>query len=380
MGAPRARTPRGGPHPVLTLRDLNRATLARQMLLERADESPVTAIERLAGLQAQYSPSPYIALWTRLRQFAIADLTAALENGQVFQATLMRGTLHLVSAGDYPAFVTATMGSRLVAWRRQELPGEIDLAELRRRVLAYAAAQPRRREDLVEFLEDALPENSDLRRYVLWQVFSVGGWLVRSPPSGTWRYFGRSHYVAATRWLGEITPPEPDEALAHLVTRYLAAFGPASRADIAAWSGLQVGTLAPAVEALAPRLETFTDEHGRLLVDLADAPRPGSDTAAPVRYLPKWDNLLLGHQRRDRVLPEPYRKTVIRANGDVLPTFLLDGTVAGTWEVKRRGATAELRLSPFGELDAGQRVALEQEGESLLGFMEPGSRSHAVLL
>lgn len=380
MGAPRARTPRGGDHPVLSLRDLNRATLARQMLLERADEAPVTAIERLAGLQAQYSPSPYIALWTRLRRFAIAELTAALENGEVFQATLMRGTLHLVSAGDYPAFVTATMGSRLVAWRRQDLPEEIDLAELRRRVLAYAGAEPRRREDLVAFVEDALPNSPDLRRYVLWQVFSVGGWLVRSPPSGTWRYFGRSHYIAATRWLGDITPPEPLEALTHLVARYLGAFGPASRADIAAWSGLQVGILAAAVEELAPRLETFSDEHGRTLLDLADAPRPAPDTGAPVRYLPKWDNLLLSHQRRERVLPEPYRKTVIRANGDVLPTFLVDGTVAGTWDVKRRGAAAELRLSPFGEVDAAHRTALAQEGESLVRFMEPDARSHAVLL
>ncbi|MGH2371841.1 MAG: winged helix DNA-binding domain-containing protein, partial [Chloroflexota bacterium] len=210
------------------------------------------------------------------------------------------------------------------------------------------------------------------------RIIGEYGDLLHAPPGAKWRSWISPRYIPVRHWLPDFVEADPGAAYIHLVRRYLGAFGPATRADIAAWSGQSVGRLAPALAALEPELCAFTDERGRTLYDLASAPRPPAVTPVPARYLPKWDSLLLAHQDRTRVLPEPYRKTVIRVNGDVLPTFLIDGLVAGTWEVTRRGTEAVLRLAPSRTLRPADRRALEKEGERLLRFVEPDAASYAV--
>lgn len=338
------------------------------------------AIERLAGLQAQWSPSPYLALWTPLERFAIADLASALERRAVVKATLMRGTLHLVSAREYPAYVTATAAARVAAWRTAASASGLDVPGLRDRLLRYAS-EPRSLEELVGFLETHVAPDPDRRRHLLWRLTSAQGWLVHAPPSGLWRSFRTGRYVAARAWLGPTAEPPLARAMAFLVERYLAAFGPATRADLAAWSGQRLASvLAPALAALGPRLRELVDERGRTLYDMRGAARPSAETAAPVRFLPKWDSLLLAHAAtaRERVLPERYRRAVIRRNGDVLPTFLVDGFVAGTWDLRRSGRTGTLTLSPFARLGRADRQALLEEGERLARFVEPDAQEWAV--
>jgi hypothetical protein len=362
---------------LLTARELNRATLARQWLLDRADSPVVPAIDQLAGLQAQWSTSPYVALWTRLRGFQIEHLERALRERRVVKATLMRGTLHLVSAREFPLYVAATRDPRHAAWTAEARRCGVDTELLRQEVIGFAADEPRTREQILDLLADRAPQ-AEGSRWQRWRIVGEYGDLVLVPPSGLWRTWGGGRYAAARHWLPDFSTADPAEAYIHLVRRYLGAFGPASRADIAGWSGQPVRRLAPALEALAPELRTFTDERGRTLYDLAGAPRPPAGGRAPVRFLPRWDNLLLAHADRTRVLPERFRKTVIRVNGDVLPTFLVEGVVAGAWEVTRQRNEAVLRLSPFEALEPADHRALEDEGERLLRFVEPDAAGYAV--
>lgn len=363
--------------PPLTTRALNRATLARQMLLARAETPAVSAIERLAGLQAQRSPSPYLALWSRLERFQITDLERALGERTVVKATLMRGTLHLVAAQELPLYVAATRNPAQATWTARARSQGIDTEPLRQAIIQFTTEQPRMREEILTLLNELAPaaQGSPWER---WRIVGEYGDLLHVPPGGLWRSHSAPRYAPARHWLPDTLEAEPGAAYVHLVRRYLGAFGPASRADIASWSGQPLLRLAPALTTLAPELCTFRDERGRVLYDLVDSPRPAPDVPAPARFLPKWDNLLLAYQDRTRVLPAAHRKTVIRINGDVLPTFLLDGVVAGAWEVGRRRAEATLRLSPFLSLQAADQRALTEEGERLLRFIEPDAVTYAV--
>lgn len=365
----------------ITLRELNRAVLARQRLLRRARLDPVTAIERLAGLQAQWSLSPYIALWSRLERFAIADLERALGERRVVKATLMRGTLHLVSAREYPFYVTATSQARVDAWRTAAEAAKLDAPKLREIALSYAGKTPRTKQEIRERLAHLAGKDARRHDALVWAVVNAHGHLVHAPPSGMWRSYREGKLVAARTWVGTFADPPAEEAMRALVRRYLGAFGPASLADLASWSGeRRAGRLGPAIASLATELRTFTDERGRTLYDLRRAPRPGADISAPVRYLPRWDSLLLAYAppERERVLPERYRKAVIRVNGDVLQTFLVDGMVAGSWAVRRRGKEAVLELTPFGRLSRPDRAALVEEGERLVRLVEPDAARHGV--
>lgn len=362
---------------VLTDRELNRALLARQLLLTRADLSPATAIERLAGLQAQWAPAPYIGLWSRLAKFAIADLERALATRKVVKASLMRGTLHLVSAKDYPALSVATTRARPERWTplTRRVP---NAAAIHRAALKYART-PRKREELAAFLAGQ-GVAKDLATPALWWMIASHGWLVHVPPSGTWAHRLSGALIAADAWLPSVREPELDAAVRLTVQRYLGAFGPATVDDIASWSSMRTPAIRAALSFLGPKIRTFADARGRTLYDLKGAPLPAAETPAPVRFLPKWDSTLLAYAppERVRILSEAHRKTVIGKNGDVSQTILVDGMVAGTWTVVARPREAIVAIAPFGRIPKADRAALIEEGERLALFVAPSSKSHGA--
>jgi len=337
---------------VLTRAELNRALLARQMLLERVDISIPRALERIAGLQAQYAPAMYIGLWSRLKGFERDHLTRALEERTVVQGTLMRVTIHLVSAGDYWPFAIAVREARRKLWLRGQARrlGQDDES------LTAAAEELRQR------LGDGPLQRKEVEELVGRSgITAVGLWLdlVRVPPSGTWERRRADLYAAADLWIKPINVAS-NEASEHLVHRYFAGFGPATKADIASWSGLAPGEVATVVDRLD--LRRFRSEGGEELLDLPDAPLPDRDTPAPVRFLPTWDATLLVHARRTGILPEEYRPLVFNTKTPhSVNTFLVDGSVAGTW----RYDDGRVQLEPFGELDESTWEQLRDEAEAL---------------
>lgn len=339
---------------VLSERALNRALLARQLLLERARIPVASAIERVGCLQTQYAPSAYIGLWSRLEGFERDHLTSALERRTVIQGTLMRMTIHMVSRRDYWPLAEAIRKPRRSWWlsavRHRASQRQVVAAALRtRRLLADG---PRDRDELVKELGvDSTTWNG------------VGLWidLVRVPPSGTWDRRSANVYGLAEDWVGR---PEPrtrlDEPLRLLVRRYLGGFGPATLKDCAGWAGLPAKLLEPVVAAMSFR--RFETEAGDELLDLPRAPRPDPDTPAPVRFLPTWDATLLAHARRTQILPEPHRARVFGTKTpQSVPTFLVDGRVAGSWHLER----GRIRLTPFERLSRTTRHDLDEEAERL---------------
>ena len=339
----------------LTQRDLNRALLARQLLLERTRTKLPRALERIGGLQAQYAPSMYIGLWSRLEGFERGDLTRALERRTVVQATLMRSTIHLTSGRDYWPFVVAIRRSRRERWLRTHrgAPSAREMAGLARRLRRRLADGPLRRAEIDQLLgRGSVGTNG------------VGLWLelVRAPPSGTWEHRRADLYAAAEDWLGP-ADVNPQEAVEHLVRRYLGGFGPASATDIAGWAGLRPKDIAPALERL--RLRRFRAEDGEQLLDLPRAPLPDPDTPAPARFLPVWDATLLVHARRTGILPEEQRPTVFNTKTPhSVNTFLVNGEVAGTWSYEG----GRVRLEPFSRLTGSVRRELRVEAERLAAF------------
>jgi hypothetical protein len=346
----------------LTQRELNRALLARQLLLERVSLPLPRVLERIAGIQNQYAPNAYLRLWSCVEGFRPADLTAALERRSVVQATLMRSTIHLVSRRDYWPLVVAIREAQRDWWLRvtKPRPDERELEAAARELTRFLAAGPRRHDEL------AAAAGRGWAR--------VGPWLdlVRVPPAGTWEQRRASLYQTAERWLGR-EDVDPESALELLVRRYLAAFGPASRSDLASWAGLKPGHVAPALERM--RLRRFRDEDGGELVDLPRAPLPDPATPAPVRFLPTWDAVLLVHARRTQVLPERYRPLIFSTKTPPsFPTFLVDGAVAGTW----RYVDGHVELTPFERLDRSTMRQLREEADALAAFHEDASRAQPV--
>jgi hypothetical protein len=352
--------------PVLSTRALNRALLARQLLLDRSDSGLVEALERIAGLQTQYAPSAYIGLWSRLRDFERPALTRALEERRAVQATLLRMTIHVVSARDYHLFTAGVRQARRAWWqstaRRGDL-ADVSLDDLAACVRSALADGPVRRAQLIRALEDAGFDRA------LWAAAGLRVEMVRVPPSGTWERRRADLFGLADDWLDPVEVSE-DEGLEHLVIRYLGAFGPAALADIANWAGVTVTTLRPVVDRLD--LRHFRDERGGDLLDVPDGALPDPDTPAPVRFLPTWDATLLVHARRTQILPERHRGRVFSTrNPHSTPTFLVDGAVAGAW----RSDQGRVLLDPYDELTADDRAALEQEGERLAAFHADQGRS-----
>ncbi len=362
------------PDRVLTRRELNRATLARQMLLERQPLSALEAVGRLAGLQAQVPNPPYIGLWSRLRDFQRDELTRLIQQRQVVRATMMRHTLHLFTAADYLRFRHAIQPALTRNWQtitRTRLQG-LDVERAVETARAYVAQQPRTFVEIRDLLAKLEPERDPSALAYTARTFLP---LVQMPPGGTWGVGGSATQMLAEDWLGQPLTPA-DEGLPDLIRHYLAAFGPATVADVQTWSGLPA--LKGAVATLKPELRTFRDEQGRELFDLPDAPLPSADTPAPVRFVPDFDNLILSHADRRRVLPDEYRKYVFLTAARVRATFLVDGFVAGAWKIERVKRTARLIVEPFAPLAEDVRLTLTEEGERLLRFAEDDAAEFEV--
>ncbi len=331
---------------VLTLRELNRATLARQLLLQRRRLSPVSVIERLVGMQAQWPSAPYVGIWTRTTRFRRESLERDLRRAAVLKANMMRQTLHLVTRRDY-ALIRAAMSETNFSCESSLAKR---LAPLVRELAERGAVTNEEGLALVE--RECGLAGIDARR--AWRYARV-----HHHETALWNARPHGRFVA----LVEPDDHDPTDARAELLRRYLAAFGPASRRDIGIWSRMHV----PAIKAALARLELrrFRDERGLELLDVERAPLPDPETPAPVRFLPKWDNVLLAFADRTRVLPEEYRRTVIGSNGDVAQTFLVDGLVAGMWSVEK----GRVVLEPLARLSRSVRREVEDEAERLEAFV-----------
>jgi hypothetical protein len=359
-------------HPLLTRRQLNRATLARQLLLDRADLQVLTAMERIGGLQAQEPASPYIGLWTRLAPFATADLDRAFAERTAVKATLMRVTLHAVSAADYLDLWPA-IRPMIQAVRRRDRsvpPEAATLAALGTSVEAFAS-QPRALADLRAHVGERDGLSAD--EVVWWLRRAVA--FVHAPDAVAWSFGRRPRLVHAGAWLGRDRWTDEALAIERLARRYLGAFGPATAADMAQWSGLSVGRLRPGIGSIeaAGELRRFSDERGRELLDLEGAPLPDPDVPALPRLLPMWDATLLAFADRTRVISDEDRRVVIARNGDTLPTFTVDGVVAGLWWAESTaGGRSRIVIEPFRPpLSRADASALEDEGERLAEFVTP---------
>jgi hypothetical protein len=343
---------------VLSTRELNRALLARQLLLERSKLPLTRALESIGGIQNQYAPSGYIGLWSRVRDFRREALTKALEQRRVVQGTLMRATIHLVSAADYPLFAQGIRKTRWEWWSRVQRreADTIDWKKVAALVRGYLAEGPLRQPKLAGLLKsEGFPR-------MAWAGAGLWVDMVRVPPSGTWEQRRADLYALAGDWLAPSSTTE-SQGMEHLVRRYLGGFGPASLNDLANWAGLPATTLRPVVDRL--KLRRFRDQEGGELLDLPRAPLPDADTPAPVRFLPTWDATLLAHARRTQILPEPYRPRVFNTKTPhSVPTFLVDGMVAGSWRYER----GRVRLEPFGSLPKTIRRELEEESARLAAF------------
>jgi hypothetical protein len=351
---------------VLGPRTLNRALLSRQMLLERRPLSAEAAIEHLVGLQAQAPLAPYVGLWSRLAGFEPTELSDAIMARRAVRTSLMRSTIHLVTARDalvlrpliQPALERGFRGSPFA----RGVAG-VDLDPIIAAGRALLEERPRTGPDLARSLAQRWP---DLPADSL--VFAVSYLvpLVHVPPRGVWGTTGPVARTTLEHWLGR--PLEPDHTLDELVLRYLAAFGPASVPDIQAWSGLT--RLRSVVERLRPGLATFRDDHDRELFDLPGAPRPDAATPAPPRFLPEYDNILLGHADRSRIVPAGRAIPLPPGNGASIGTVLIDGIFAGTWRIARSAGTATLTIDPFEPIPPAERIALEEEAAALLGLTD----------
>jgi hypothetical protein len=359
--------------PTLSRTRLGRATLARQLLLAREELDPVEAVERLCGLQAQQPKPPFIGLWSRLTGYRREDLHAALHDRTAVRATFLRGTLHLVSAGDYNGLRAAlgpVMDDAMRAVRSRA--AGLDLAAVLPVARDLVQQRPRDFNELRALLRDEFPE---VNERALGYAVRLHLPLVMVPTRDRWGYPSTAKFTTAEDWLG--TPLATEEDPRPLIRRYLAAFGPATAADVQTWSGLK--GLKPVLDGMREELSLFRDDRGRDVYDLPDAPRPDAGTPAPPRFLPEFDNLVLAHADRGRILADEHRAEVVTKNLRVKATFLHNGSVAGTWEVTRAKRTATLRLRPFTALPARALRHLREEGEALLRFAEEDAASFEVV-
>jgi hypothetical protein len=358
---------------VLNLHELNRATLARQMLLERENLPIPAAIERLVGLQAQQALPPYVGLWTRLQNFSRESLATMIENRTVVKATLIRGTLHLFTATDYLRFRTTlqpllTGAGYAIAKSRG---ADFDLDELLAAARQYIGEKPRTFAAISERLAELMPEQDvGAMRYTVRTQIP----MVQVPIPDGWSYSNKPEFTLAESWLGQSISPE--DKLPELAKRYLAAFGPASVTDMQTWLGMP--KLKDLFEKLKPELQIYRDEGKRELFDLPDSVLPDSDTPAPVRFLPEFDNLLLSHSNRTRVIAKEHHSKVYLPGLRVAATILIDGFVSGVWKVEKSKNAATLAIEPFGKLTKKDRTALIEEGESLVRFIEAKAKSFEV--
>jgi hypothetical protein len=358
---------------ILTRRRLNRALLERQMLLQRAALSPVEAVSRLAGLQAQIPNPPYIGLWTRLRNFQREDLTQAMKQRQIVRAAMMRSTLHLITAEDYLRFrpvLQPALIRALGAFFGQRAKG-LDVDALIEAARPFLEAAPRTTGELRNRLLEVAPErDGDALAYVVRTYLP----LVQVPPGGTWGSGSSGAYTTPEVYLGK--PVAKRDDFRGLIFWYLTAFGPASVMDIQAWSGLT--KLKDAVEKLKPELVIYHDENGRELFDVPDASLPDEDTPAPARFVPEYDNLIIAHEDRTRVISDADYSKVFLSAARVRSTILVDGFVRGAWKIEKSKKSATLVIEPFTPLAGQDQAALVEEGERLIRFIEDRAETYDV--
>lgn len=364
--------------PALTQADLGRATLARQMLLERGSCGVVEAVQRLAGMQAQEPKHPFIGLWTRLDGFSESHLREALQARSVVRATLMRSTLHLMSAADYSAVRMALQPPTSVALRVLGARAKgLDVDRVLPAARKLLKKAPLTFDELRAGLQEQFPDVND--RALGYAVRTLLALVMVPDGDARWGFGRPVAFTLAEEWLSEPLAADAAAAAQALVRRYLGAFGPASAKDVQAWSG--VGGMKDVLDAMREELVVFADQSGRReLFDLPDAPRPGGDADAPPRLLPEFDNLVLAWEDRSRVIAAEHRPLVTTKNLRVRATFLVDGLVAGTWTIAVKRRVATLTLEPFAAraLPRPLRGDLEAEADRLVRLVEPDAKGHAV--
>ena len=357
---------------VLSAKALNRATLARQLLLQRSNMSALDAVEHLVGMQAQAPDAPYIGLWTRLDEIQPGDLAALVNARRVVRTPLMRATVHLVSARDAMALrplvqvvLERSFGVRQFA---RNLAG-VDMTELLSAGAALIDEEPRTRAELGRLLAIRWPARDPASlAYAISYLLPA----VQEPPRGIWGMRGPATLATMESWIDDA--PDHGVTMDDFVVRYLCAFGPATVQDAQRWSGLS--RLNEIIDRLRPQLRTFHDENGRELFDLPDAPRPDPETPAPPRYLPEYDNVLLAHADRSRFIPDRRPVPLPPGNGARYGTLLLDGQLRGTWEIVRRGDAAALHVKS--DKLTAQHDEIAREGEQLLAYVAPAAGSRDV--
>ncbi len=359
---------------ILTLREINRATLSRQLLLERSTITPTAAIERLVGMQAQLASAPYVGLWTRLKNFQRSDLASAIESRQVVKATLMRATLHLISANDYLHFRTAmnpVLEGAAESIAKNRTP--IDKDRVLKVAHDFIAEKPRTFAEISAMLSAEMPASDvGAMRYTVRTHIP----MVQVPITTGWSYPGTPAFTLADEWLGK--PISTEDHTRELVLRYLSAFGPATIADVQTWSFLKLADLKVIFESLRPELIVYRDEKKKELFDVQDAPIPDADMPAPIRFLPEFDNLLLSHKVRTRVIADEHRKKVYLPALRVAATILVDGFIGGVWKVEKAKGIATLLIEPLVSLTKPQREEIAAEAEQLVRFVEADAKSYVI--
>jgi hypothetical protein len=359
---------------VLGRRALNRALLARQGLLSRWSVSAEEAIERLVGMQGQAPLAPYVGLRTRVEGFRAQELAELVAGRRAVRTWLMRCTIHLVSARDAAALrphvqrvLTASWASSPFA-RKLEGVDETALLNAGRELIEQ---RPRTRAELSRLLGERWPERDPPSlAYAISYLVPV----VQTPPRGVWGKTAQATLTTTDAWLGDMS--EAVCSLDEIVLRYLAAFGPATVLDVQKWSGLT--RLREVIDRLRPRLRAFRTEDGAELFDLPDAPRPDPDTPAPPRFLPEFDNVLLSHADRSRIMPDAWVVPLLPGNGAQYGTLLVDGFVRGEWKLVREGANATVVVEPLARLSKRDAAAVGAEGRRLLAFVAPGAETREI--
>jgi DNA glycosylase AlkZ-like len=363
----------------LDRRALNRALLARQLLLERVNRSPTEVIEQLVGLQAQEPKDPYVALWSRIDGFDPMTLSDLLADRRAVRAQLMRATIHLVTDRDMLTMrpilrpVLERMLSSGSPFGRSLARAGVDVAAVAQAGRRLLEEQPRTRAELRDALGPQFP-TADSTALAQAVTFLVP--VVQIPPRALWQRSGQARWATVESWLGR--PLAGDATPDQMVLRYLAAFGPANAADARAWSGLSAAS--EVLDRLRPGLRSFRDEHGRELLDLPDAPRPEADTPAPVRFLPVYDNVTLSHADRSRIVEEQHRRTVLQVDAVTFGSILVDGFGRAIWRVERDrgGDKVTLDIALLEELAVLETDAISAEGERLLAYLEPARTTREV--
>ena len=361
---------------VLDSRARNRALLARQMLLKRSPARPLTALTHLVGMQAQTPRSPYTALWSRLSGFDPMTLSRAIAARKAVRIALMRSTIHLVTAADamrLRPLMQPILQRELTAPRWRDALVGVDLAALAVLARELLDAEPRTPAQLGAALAPFWPDNEP---QALAHAARTLLPLVQIPPRGLWDGASATTLATAERWLDR--PLDADASWDAVALRYLASFGPATAADLVAWS--KVTGLAEVFRRLRPRLRVLHDADGRELVDIRRAPLPPASTPAPPRFLPDYDNVLLSHADRNHVVDDAYRRTVQSVNGVLPGTVLVDGFVAATWTVDRGREVTRLLITPFEPVPRTRLAAVRAEGRGLLSLLAADSARSEVVV